>query len=85
MIGLHFMNPVPIMTLVELILGKYTSDETIDKTKYLRRFGCLAYFKPYRCPISMTADMRNSVLLPKRLRGLHLPMMKVNTLMRSGT
>ncbi len=28
MIGMHFMNPVPIMKLVEVIIGKYTSDET---------------------------------------------------------
>ena len=28
MIGMHFMNPVPIMKLVEVMIGKYTSDET---------------------------------------------------------
>jgi 3-hydroxybutyryl-CoA dehydrogenase len=31
-IGMHFMNPVPVMTLVEVILGKETSRETVDKT-----------------------------------------------------
>lgn len=31
-IGMHFMNPVPIMTLVELIAGLKTSQETIDAT-----------------------------------------------------
>jgi len=31
--GMHFMNPVPIMKLVELIRGLATSDETYDKVK----------------------------------------------------
>ena len=29
-IGMHFMNPVPIMKLVEIINSKYTSEETTD-------------------------------------------------------
>lgn len=32
-IGAHFMNPVPIMELVELIRGLQTSDETYTRTK----------------------------------------------------
>jgi 3-hydroxybutyryl-CoA dehydrogenase len=32
-VGAHFMNPVPIMELVELIRGLQTSDETYEKTK----------------------------------------------------
>ena len=32
-IGMHFMNPVPIMKLVEIIRGKLTSDETTEKVK----------------------------------------------------
>ena len=31
-IGMHFMNPVPIMKLVEVIKSKFTSEETIKKT-----------------------------------------------------
>ncbi len=31
-IGMHFMNPVPLMTLVEVIRGLTTSDETRDVT-----------------------------------------------------
>jgi 3-hydroxybutyryl-CoA dehydrogenase len=30
-IGMHFFNPVPLMTLVELIRGLRTSDETLDR------------------------------------------------------
>ena len=32
-IGMHFMNPVPIMALVEIIRGAATSDETYATTK----------------------------------------------------
>jgi 3-hydroxybutyryl-CoA dehydrogenase len=31
-IGMHFMNPVPVMKLVEVIRGKGTSQETVDRT-----------------------------------------------------
>ena len=31
-IGMHFMNPVPVMTLVEVIRGLATSDETFQTT-----------------------------------------------------
>jgi 3-hydroxybutyryl-CoA dehydrogenase len=31
-IGMHFMNPVPVMTLVEVIRGLATSDETFQST-----------------------------------------------------
>lgn len=31
-IGMHFMNPVPLMKLVEVIKSKFTSEETIKKT-----------------------------------------------------
>ena len=31
-IGMHFMNPVPLMKLVEIIKGELTSQETVDKT-----------------------------------------------------
>jgi 3-hydroxybutyryl-CoA dehydrogenase len=32
-IGMHFMNPVPVMTLVEIVRGLATSDETYQTTK----------------------------------------------------
>ncbi|MEM6296524.1 MAG: 3-hydroxyacyl-CoA dehydrogenase NAD-binding domain-containing protein [Myxococcota bacterium] len=34
-VGMHFMNPVPVMKLVELIRGLPTSDETYETTKAL--------------------------------------------------
>jgi 3-hydroxybutyryl-CoA dehydrogenase len=34
-IGMHFMNPVPIMKLVEVIRGMATSDQTYDKVREL--------------------------------------------------
>jgi len=34
-IGMHFMNPVPMMQLVEIIRGYSTSDETYQTIKYL--------------------------------------------------
>jgi len=39
-IGLHFMNPVPVMQLVEIIRGHSTSDETATAAKeVVRRMG----------------------------------------------
>ncbi len=39
-IGMHFMNPVPVMKLVEIIRGLATSQETFDLTEKLaRQFG----------------------------------------------
>jgi 3-hydroxybutyryl-CoA dehydrogenase len=34
-IGMHFMNPVPLMTLIEIIRGIATSDDTFEATKLL--------------------------------------------------
>lgn len=34
-IGMHFMNPVPVMKLVEVIRGNATSDDTYARTKAL--------------------------------------------------
>ncbi len=36
-IGMHFMNPVPVMKLVEIISGLQTSQETLDVTQSLCR------------------------------------------------
>lgn len=34
-IGMHFMNPVPLMQLVEIIRGHHTSDETVDTVRHV--------------------------------------------------
>lgn len=34
-IGMHFMNPVPVMTLVEVIRGMATSDQTYERVRSL--------------------------------------------------
>ena len=34
-LGMHFMNPVPLMTLVELIRGQATTDEAMDQARAL--------------------------------------------------
>src|SRR5262249_29425480 len=34
-IGMHFMNPVPVMKLVEIIRGAATTDETYEQTRAL--------------------------------------------------
>jgi 3-hydroxybutyryl-CoA dehydrogenase len=36
-IGMHFMNPVPVMALVEVIRGQATSDETTQRVMQLSR------------------------------------------------
>ena len=36
-VGMHFMNPVPVMGYVELIRGLRTNDETMDRTRELAK------------------------------------------------
>ncbi len=36
-IGMHFMNPVPVMELVEIVAGQATSRETIEETRVLAK------------------------------------------------
>ena len=36
-IGMHFMNPVPVMKLVEVISGLVTAQDTVDATLLLAK------------------------------------------------
>ena len=59
-IGMHFMNPVPVMQLVEVIRGLETSDETVKKVlevvKVLNKTGVVVNDAP--------GFVSNRVLLP---------------------
>jgi 3-hydroxybutyryl-CoA dehydrogenase len=59
-IGMHFMNPVPLMELVEIIRGIATDDDTYEKTvaivDSLNKTSCLAEDFP--------AFIVNRILLP---------------------
>jgi 3-hydroxybutyryl-CoA dehydrogenase len=59
-IGMHFMNPVPVMKLVEIIRGAATSDETYEKIRQLtERLGKV----PLECHDS-PGFISNRVLMP---------------------
>jgi 3-hydroxybutyryl-CoA dehydrogenase len=59
-IGMHFMNPVPVMKLVEIIRGAATSDETFEKVRSLtERLGKI----PLDCQDS-PGFVSNRVLMP---------------------
>ncbi|RXF73762.1 3-hydroxybutyryl-CoA dehydrogenase [Hansschlegelia zhihuaiae] len=59
-IGIHFMNPVPLMQLVELIRGIATEDETFDSARQLiDRLG-----KTVAVSEDFPAFMVNRILLP---------------------
>jgi 3-hydroxybutyryl-CoA dehydrogenase len=59
-IGIHFMNPVPVMELVELVRGIATGDETFEASKALvANLG-----KTYAVAEDFPAFMVNRILLP---------------------
>lgn len=60
-IGMHFMNPVPIMELVEVIAGLQTSQETIDQTlKICKEIGKTAILAKHDYP----GFIVNRILVP---------------------
>jgi 3-hydroxybutyryl-CoA dehydrogenase len=59
-IGMHFMNPVPVMKLVELIPGLATSNETIDETKKL----AVAMGKTLTTSSDVPGFIANRILMP---------------------
>ncbi len=59
-IGMHFMNPVPVMKLVEIIRGIATSDETFERVRFLTE----KFEKtPLECN-DMPGFVSNRVLMP---------------------
>lgn len=59
-IGIHFMNPVPVMQLVELIRGIATEDETFEAAKaYVAKLG-----KTVAVAEDFPGFMVNRILLP---------------------
>jgi len=59
-IGMHFMNPVPVMKLVEIIRGAATSDQTFEEVRSLAaRLGKI----PLECQDS-PGFISNRVLMP---------------------
>lgn len=59
-IGMHFMNPPPIMKLVEIVKGAHTSDNTFYATKQLaERFG-----KTVICSQDFSGFIVNRILMP---------------------
>jgi 3-hydroxybutyryl-CoA dehydrogenase len=75
LLGMHFMNPVPLMTLVEIIRGQATSDETMRAGSDLcRRLG--------KTPIE-SADypgfIANRILMPMINEAIYAVMEGVGT------
>ncbi|MGX1307924.1 3-hydroxybutyryl-CoA dehydrogenase [Amorphus suaedae] len=59
-IGIHFMNPVPLMELVELVRGIATEDETFDEARrFVAKIG-----KTAAVAEDFPAFMVNRILLP---------------------
>jgi 3-hydroxybutyryl-CoA dehydrogenase len=59
-IGMHFMNPVPVMELVELVRGIATDDETFEAAKaFAEKLG-----KKYAVAEDFPAFIVNRILLP---------------------
>lgn len=59
-IGMHFMNPVPVMPLVEIIKGLSTSDETHKLTLHLAQ----AFNKTPATSIDRPGFVANRLLMP---------------------
>ncbi|KAL0443542.1 UNVERIFIED_CONTAM: 3-hydroxybutyryl-CoA dehydrogenase [Sesamum latifolium] len=66
-IGMHFMNPPPIMKLVEIIRGANTSDDTFNATKCLaERLG-----KKIVCSQDFSGFIVNRILMPMINEAFH--------------
>ena len=59
-IGMHFMNPVPVMKLVEIIVGKNTSEDTVN---FIMDLSQLINKIPIKCNDS-PGFVSNRILMP---------------------
>ncbi|MBA0641451.1 hypothetical protein Goklo_025996, partial [Gossypium klotzschianum] len=59
-IGMHFMNPPPVMKLVEIVRGADTSDETFHATKALAE----RFHKTIICSQDHSGFIVNRILMP---------------------
>ncbi|KAK4439175.1 3-hydroxybutyryl-CoA dehydrogenase [Sesamum alatum] len=74
-IGMHFMNPPPIMKLVEIIRGANTSDDTFNATKCLaERLG-----KKIVCSQDFSGFIVNRILMPMINEAFHALYTRVAT------
>lgn len=74
-IGMHFMNPVPMMKLVEVIRGLATSDETYNITKDL----CLKLDKTPVLANDYPGFIANRILMPLLNEAIYALMEGVGT------
>jgi 3-hydroxybutyryl-CoA dehydrogenase len=74
-IGMHFMNPVPVMRLIEIIRGLATSQETYEVTEKLsRKFGKV----PVECN-DFPGFVANRILMPMINEAIYALMEGVGT------
>ena len=74
-IGMHFMNPVPIMKLIEVVRGKKTNDETTSKIIELSK---KMNKKPVECNDS-PGFVTNRILMPMINESIYCLMEGVGT------
>jgi 3-hydroxybutyryl-CoA dehydrogenase len=74
-LGMHFMNPVPLMTLVELIRGQATSDESMKAASEL----CAALGKTPLEAADYPGFIANRILMPMINEAIYCVMEGVGT------
>lgn len=75
-IGMHFMNPVPIMKLVEIVMGSKTSDETLKVTQALAK----KLDKKTVLANDFPEFIVNRILMPELNEAMHALMEVVSTI-----
>jgi 3-hydroxybutyryl-CoA dehydrogenase len=74
-LGMHFMNPVPLMTLVEMIRGQATSDESMRRASDL----CKALGKTPVEAADFPGFIANRILMPMINEAMYAAMEGVGT------